>query len=278
MRSRGGLALCAALAGWVVALGAAPCRAAGAQPDDAKLTAEDIYSRVLKNRFREFSQEARMASGDRTGRVQEARMTIIFKEFHDAHGQPIRGIDSKVLIKYEYPFDLRHSGYLAIQNAGRLDDHFLYLPSRRRIIRVNLRGKAVFGTDFSFEDVIPHELEDATYVRLDDTVLDDAPVFVVEAHPTALLDSAYSKFVFYVDKRRMVPLRVRYYDLAGVEVKELRTRPQDVQDFDGVQVPMKVTMRNLQLESFTTFEILSFDPNPHLPDSAFDLRRLEEEN
>jgi len=268
--------LCAALAGWVVGLAAVSGRAASSEPSDAKLTAEDIYSRVLKNRFREFSQDARMASGDRTGRVQEARMTIIFKEFHDEHDQPVRGIDSKVLIKYTEPFDLRHSGYLAIQNAGRLDDHFLYLPSRRRVIRVNLRGKAVFGTDFSFEDVIPHELEDATYVRLEDTRLDDSPVFVVEAHPTALVDSAYSKFVFYVDKRRMVPLRVRYFDLAGVEVKELRTRPQDVQDFDGVQVPMKITMRNLLLDSFTSFEILSFDPNPHLPDAAFDLRRLEQ--
>jgi outer membrane lipoprotein-sorting protein len=278
MRSRGGRALCAALAGWVVGLAAASVHAAGADAADAKLTAEDIYSRVLGNRFREFSQDARMASGDRTGRVQEARMTIIFKDFRDEKGQPVRGVDSKVLIKYTHPFDLRHSGYLAIQNDGRVDDHFLYLPSRRRIVRVNLHGKAVFGTDFSFEDVIPHELEDATYVRLEDTVLDDSPVFVVEAHPTALLDSAYSKFIFYVDKRRFVPLRVRYFDLAGVEVKELRTRPQDVQDFDGVQVPMKITMRNLLLDSFTTFEILSFDPNPHLPDSAFDLRRLEQTN
>ena len=268
--------LCAALAGWVVGLGAGPCRAVSADSSDAKLTADQIYSRVLSNRFREFSQEARMASGDRTGRVQEARMLILFKDFRDEQNRPVRGIDSKVLIKYLEPFDLRHSGYLAIQNAGRLDDHFLYLPSRRRTVRVNLHGKAVFGTDFSFEDVIPHELEDATYARLDDTVLDDSPVFVVEAHPTALLDSAYSKFIFYVDKRRFVPLRVRYFDLAGVEVKELRTRPQDVQDFDGVQVPMKITMRNLLLDSFTTFEILSFDPNPHLPDAAFDLRRLEQ--
>jgi len=216
-----------------------------------------------------------MESGDRAGRIQEARMTITFKDFTDGKGHPVRDIWSKVLIRYTHPFDLRHSAYLAIQNYGRPNDHFLYLPSRHRTMRVNLHGKAVFGTDFSFEDVIPHELEDATYRRLEDTVLDDAPVFVVEARPTAQLDSAYSKFVFYVDKKRMIPLRVRYFDIAGVEVKELRARPQDVQEFDGIQVPMKITMRNLLLDSFTTFEILRFDPDPHLPDAAFDLRRLE---
>ena len=274
MTSRRGRAFRAALATWVWAAGFAAFAADNEANNDG-LSAEQIYSRVLQNRFREFTQEARMASGDRAGRVQEARMTITFKDFTDAKGRPTRGISSKVLIKYTHPFDLRHSGYLAIQNAGRVDDHFLYLPSRRRTVRVNLHGKAVFGTDFSFEDVIPHELEDATYQRLEDTVLDDAPVFVVEAHPTALLDSAYSKFLFYVDKKRFVPLRVRYFDLAGVEVKELRARPQDIQDFDGVQVPMKIVMRNLLLDSFTIFEVLRFDPNPHLPDSAFDLRRLE---
>lgn len=274
MTSRRGRSLCVALATWAFSAGFA-ASAAENEPPDGELSAEQIYARVLDNRFREFTQEARMASGDRAGRVQEARMTITFKDFRDAKERPVRGIASKVLIKYTHPFDLRHSGYLSIQNHERIDDHFLYLPSRRRTVRVNLHGKAVFGTDFSFEDVIPHELEDATYTRLEDTVIDDAPVYVVEAHPTALLDSAYSKFLFYVDKRRFVPLRVRYFDLAGVEVKEMRARPQDIQDFDGVQVPMKITMKNLLLDSFTTFEVLRFDPSPHLPDSAFDLRRLE---
>jgi hypothetical protein len=268
--SRARLVLAAALAA-----GAIPCAASRAEVSEAELTARQIYARVLDNRFEEFTQEARMASGDRVGRIQEALMTVTFKDFRDSKDRAVRGIASKVLIKYTHPFDLRHSGYLAIQNHERTDDHFLYLPSRRRTVRVNLHGKAVFGTDFSFEDVIPHELEDATYVRLEDTVLDDTPVFVVEAQPTEYLDSAYSKFLFYIDKRRFVPLRVRYFDLAGLEVKELRARPQDIQEFDGVQVPMKITMRNLLLDTFTTFEVLQFDPNPHLPASAFDLRRLE---
>jgi hypothetical protein len=269
------------VARWACLLATALCAgAAGASPQEvpeSQLSAKDIYARVLENRFEEFTQEARMASGDRVGRIQEARVTLAFKDFRNAKKQPVRGIVSKVLIKYEAPFDLRDAGYLAIQNHERLDDHFVYLPSKRRTLRVNLHGKAVFGTDFSFEDVIPHELEDATYRRLEDTVLDDAPVFVVEAFPTAQLDSAYSRFLFYIDKRRYVPLRVRYFDLGGVEVKELRVRPQDVQDFDGVQVPMKISMRHLLLESYTTLEVLRLDPNPHLPDAAFDLRRLESE-
>ena len=245
---------------------------------DPGLTGQDIYARVLENRSDAFSMEVRMSSGDRVGRIQAARLTLAYRDFRDAHKRPAKGVLSKVLIRYLYPEDLRNTGFLLIQNAGRIDDHFVYLPSRRRTQRVYLRAKAVFGTDFSFEDIIPHELEDATYERLGDSSVDDAPVFVVEGTPTGLMDSEYSRFIFYVEKQRFVPLRVRYFDEAGVEVKELRSRAQDVEEFDGLFVPMKISMRNLLLDSFTNLEVLSFEPHPALPDRVFELRRLESES
>lgn len=258
-----------------LAVGFASSGAVHAEGEGESLTAEQIYARVLENRFSAFTQEARMASGDKVGRVQETRFDLTFKDFRDAEKRPVRGVLSKTLVKYTYPFDLRHSGYLVIQNRERIDDHFVYLPTRRQTVRVNLRGEAVLGTDFSFEDVIPRDLADATYVRLADAVVDDAPVYVVESRPTASFDSEYTKFVFYVDKRNFVPLRTRYWDHAGIEVKELRTRPHHVQDYDGVHVPMKLTMRNLLLETWTTLEVMQLDPDPRLPDEVFELRRLE---
>jgi hypothetical protein len=259
----------------LVLIGFALPGAASADAAQDALTAEQIYARVLENRFSSFSQEARMASGDRVGRVQETRFNLIFKDFRDADKKPVRGVLSKTMVKYTYPFDLRHSGYLVIQNRERIDDHFVYLPTRRQTVRVNLRGEAVLGTDFSFEDVIPRDIADANYKRLDDAVVDDAPVFVIESHPSASFDSEYTKFVFYVDKRSFVPLRTRYWDHAGIEVKELRTRPWHVQEFDGVYVPMKLTMRNLLLETYTTLEVMQLAPNAKLPDEVFEVRRLE---
>lgn len=254
-----------------------PC-AGSAENTEPGLTGQDIYARVLENRSDAFQLELRMASGDRVGRVQEARLTLSYKDFRDADKQPVKGVISKALVKYDYPFDLRYTGFLLIQNHARQDDHFVYLPSRRRTQRVNLRAKAVFGTDFSFEDIIPHELEDASYERLGDSVVDDAPVYVVQGTPTEFFESEYSRFIFYVEKQRFVPLRVRYFDAAGVEVKELRTRAVDVQEFDGLFVPMKVSMRNLLLESFTNLEVLRFDPHPKLIERTFELRRLESES
>ena len=89
---------------------------------------------------------------------------------------------------------------------------------------MNLREEAVFGTDFTFEDIVPDEIEDADYQRLPDEQRDGSTVYVVEVTPKPDANSEYSKFVVYVDKSRCVPLRTRYWDEKGVEVKELHRR------------------------------------------------------
>lgn len=273
---RGARRLAAALLlGLGLASGAAAAPAPRDEPGADRLTGRDIYARVLDNRLDSFVQEASLASGDSAGRIQETRMRVQFKDFRDAEHRPVRGVVSKTLIKYTYPFDLRYSGYLVIQNHDRIDDQFLYFPARRQTRRVNLRGEAIFGTDFSFEDVLPRELEDATYERRPDETLDGARVYVVDADPTDSFDSEYSRFRFYVDPRSFVPLRTRYWDAGGLEVKELRTDRDSIRRFGDVWVPMRTTMRNLVLESYTTLRITDLVPDPPLDETAFDLRRLE---
>jgi hypothetical protein len=251
--------------------------AASAAPagDDAQLTGRDIYDRVLRNRFDSFSQETQLISGDRGGRKQESRLELTWQSFRDADGNPTRGVVSKTLVRYVYPYDIRFSGYLVISNHQRVNDQFVYYPSRRKVVRVNLRSEAVFGTDFSYEDVVPREIEESEYQRVADETVDGIPVFVVEVVPKPFAASDYSKVRVYVEKARFVPLRTRYWDDAGVEVKELRAVPSEIRNFDGVWLPMKATMRNLQLESYTTLVVSNFVPNPDLSQATFDLSRLE---
>jgi hypothetical protein len=274
-------AAAALLAAATPALGAGeaarkPAAAPAAPADDnAKLTGHDIYDRVLRNRFESFSQETQLISGDRGGRKQESRLELTWQSFRDANGNPTRGVVSKTLVRYVYPYDVRFSGYLVISNHERLNDQFVYYPSRRKVVRVNLRSEAVFGTDFSYEDVIPREIEESEYQRVADETLDGIPVFVVEVVPKPFAASDYSRVRVYVEKARFVPLRTRYWDDAGVEIKELRAVSSSIRNFDGVWLPMEATMRNLQLESYTTLVVSNFVPNPHLSQATFDLSRLE---
>ena len=249
----------------------APARAPAEQP----LTGEEIYARVIASRLRSFSEESRLISSDRSGREQETRLRLHWKDFRDGLGRPTGGVLSKAVVRYTHPSDIRLAGYLVQSNAGRANDQFVYHPSRRRVVRVSLRNEAVHGTDFSLEDVIPRELEDAHYERQPDALLGGVPVYVVELVPRAKANSAYSKVWVYVDRERYVPLRTRYWDAAGVETKELAADPASLRQFENIWIPMQTTMKNLQLETWTRLEIVDFVANPELAESVFDLARLE---
>jgi outer membrane lipoprotein-sorting protein len=270
-----------------IALLAAVARAAGAEeggvfpdalpgqgpPPDPALTGEQIYERVVANRFRSSIQDIAFFSSDSGGSEQETRIKLIFENWKQREGA--NGTLSKTKIIYEHPFEVRFTTYLIIDNRDRPNDQFIYLNSRRRVRRVNLRGENLFGTDFSFEDVVPKELEDSTYTRKPDATVQGVPVYVVEAIPKTSAESDYSKILIHVETQNHVPIEVHYWDTAGVEVKRLWAERDSIQQFGKVWMPLRATMRHLLRESQTRLRIDNVVPDPDLPKSTFDVRRLE---
>jgi len=274
MRIRGFLLALLVLPGASLS-GAEPTAPRVGKGEDANLSGRDIYQCVVDNRFRSYIQDAKLISGDRGVAVQESRLQMTWSSFRDEQDAPVNGVLSKTIVRYTDPFDLRFSGYLVVNNDGRPNDQFVYLNARRRVRRVNLREEAVFGTDFTFEDIIPHEVEDGDYQRLPDQEIEGRRVYVVEVVPKPDENSEYSKFVIHVDKKSCVPLLTRYWDRKDVEVKRLDVVPDKIKELDGVHWPMELTMKNLQLESYTTLVVQDLKANPKLERRDFDLRRLE---
>lgn len=242
---------------------------------DERLTGRQIYERVVANRFRSFEQESMLVSADRAGRTQESRFAMKWQDFRAVSKGLDKRVLSKTLVRYSHPFDLRHAGYLILSNDHRANDQFVYYPSRRRVARVSLRSEAVYGTDFSFEDVVPREAEDFHSDRLPNATLSGSDVFVVDLTPRKHIDSEYSRIRVYVDKRRSVVVHARYWDDAGVEIKQMLAPPERIEEFDGVFVPMQATMRNLLHDSETTLIVTSLQPNPQFDADTWDLRNLE---
>ena len=263
----------------VAAFAADPPAAPPPPSEDAPVadgqTGRQIYDKVLSNRFRATRQNARLISGDRSGNAMESRMTVLWKSFRDESDKATDGVFSKTVVRYTHPFDLRFSAYLVINNEDRPDDQFVYLNSRRRIRRVNLRGEPVLGSDFGFEDVIPREIEDAEYKRIADESFDGRACYVVEIVPSAAANSEYSKLRSTIDKERFVVVRTQYWDHDGVAVKEGTAPFAEVREIDGVFVPMHAEMKDLVNESWSRLLIEDFEPNPVLESGEFSQRRLE---
>jgi hypothetical protein len=195
-------------------------------------------------------------------------------------------ITSKSIMKYHEPQDVRHLGYLVINKTDGSEDQFVYRPSARRVKRINLRGEAIFGTDFAFEDIIPQELENATYARLPDSELEGVPVYVVEVTPVKEQDSEYSKFDVYVTPDQFVALRVEYWDQDGLNIKQLNVVPSSITAYEGkekdgvkkIWVAKDQKIHHLKLDTWTRLQIEKLEASTKLKPKDFSERELARGN
>lgn len=251
--------------------------AASANPGDG-LNGKEIYEKVLDNRFDAYIEELTMHSGDRGGNVQDTKMQVKYLNFRKQSDR----ILSKAIMKYHAPQDVRHLGYLVINKEDGSEDQFVYRPSSRRVQRINLRGEAIFGTDFAFEDIIPQELEDATYERLPDSDVNGTPVYTVEVTPKEEQDSEYSKFDVYTSQDTFVALRVIYWDQDGLKIKELNSDPTSIKMYEHeeeeglkqIWIAEKQKIVHLKLDSWTELVITKYDADVKLRSRDFSEREL----
>ena len=250
-----------------------------ALPEGSALTGHEIYDRLFKNRkrLRTVVQSGRILSKDPAGNPQEIRFQLKAKDYRDADDRAVDGVHSKVLIVLTGPRDLERTGYLYVHRTDRTDDQFIYSPLRKRSARTNIRGQTVAGTDFSFDDFLAalDDLEAATYRRLPDEVVDGAPCYVVEAAMKPGSRSRYTRSVAAIEKEHYVPLRIRYWDDAGVEIKQLRSPRSSIRAFGDVWVPTQSTMTDLLENTESTLTIDELAANPDVPDNDLETSALE---
>jgi len=292
------IALAAAIALLVLRTAMPPCSAAADTADDrghvdvpsaaeldealpqgGTLTGRELYDRFLKNkrRLRTVFQRGRISSRDPAGNPQETRFWLYWKDYRDQNDDPVDGVSSKSLFKIVGPYEMRHTGYLYIERSDRPDEQFMYSPNRGRTARVSLKGQRVAGTDFSFDDFLVNldDIEDADYERHPDETLQGVRCYVVEATMKDEAASGYSRSIAYLEQQHYVPLRMRYWDDVGVEVKELTTPNGKIHEFDGAWVPTESSVVDLLEQTSSTMYVEQLEPNPDLDDGVFSISQLE---
>jgi len=244
-------------------------------PLEPGLTADAIYQRALENRFRSAVQDLEIVSGDRAGREQPLRLLMLWKRYPEDTEEARNGVLSRTLVRYLEPADIRGTGYLVINKRDAPNDQFVYFSSMRRTRRINLRSEGVVGTDLSVEDIVPREMEEATYTRMPDERVGGEPCYVIEAIPVPDAHSQYTKLWIYVEGTHFVPLRTRYWDQGGLEIKELSAEQDSIRELGGIWLPIRATMRHLIQETYTELHVARLAPDPDLPKKFFTQRQLE---
>jgi len=158
---------------------------------------------------------------DRGGLVEESAIETFWKRFPDGKW--------RMRARFLRPERVRGTAVLMLEKDHGTDI-FVYLPDLRRVRRINKRSVhgAIAGTDLSYEDWerIQGLVEDPKLTRLPDSVVDDRPVYVIEAQTDPTSDTAYTRIVTWIDRRTCVALRTEIYE-RGDRLRKVITVPSN---------------------------------------------------
>jgi outer membrane lipoprotein-sorting protein len=225
---------------WAVAAAAAGLLTFGAPVSaEESPSAREIMQRVRdRDDGDNSSQELEMVLVDknRSQRVRKLR----------AYGRDI-GEDDYSIMFFLTPADVEDTGFLTYDydDPARDDDQWLYLPALSRTKRIASSDKSgsFMGSDFSYADMTERPLDDYRYTLMKETVVDDHPVWQIEAVPITEREkdeTGYEKSILFVRQDNDVVVRsvhwvkkrgrLKYFDVKRLE------------QIDGIWVPTEMHM------------------------------------
>lgn len=241
---------------------AAGTKAAAAAP---QLSLEEIVEKSLNKGtvgFKQGTATLQMTITNNKGEVKAN--TILVKAMKSSDGT------LRSMVKFTSPASVAGTAFLVREKKDALPDQYIYLPSTKRVTRVvaGQAGSSFFGSDFSFGDLMPlplSEKDKVSIVRGDDAQVLGQDTYTITVTPK-IAGAPYGKVVVSVDKQRLIPLKIDFFDPQLKALKTLKVKA--LKKVGGEEVPVHVVMESAS-GSKTELVIENPDANAKLSESDF---------
>jgi hypothetical protein len=157
-----------------------------------------------------------------------------------------------------------------MENPGREDDRWIFLPDRGRVQRIGAAdgSKSFVGTDFSNDDISSSDrsadLDRHSLLREEN--LGTNPCYVIQSAPK---DSSYqySKMIQWIDKNTRVCHKIELYDKKDALVKTLEILK--LEDRDGRLSPIQTRMTSHASGTYTQINVDLIRYDAPIPEGFF---------
>ena len=123
---------------------------------------------------------------------KRVRDVVRYEKYY--HGE--KGIDTKTIVFFEYPPDIRGTGLLlwSYKDIKKDDDRWLYLPALKKIKRIAGESKNEYfmGTDFTYDDMGGRDVNEDKHILIGEEEIDGVKCYKIESIPIDK-DNMYSK-------------------------------------------------------------------------------------
>jgi len=238
----------------------------------AQMTGRDVMQKVdTQQEYTTQIARSKMVLINKAGKTRERDVLRYEKSYNNA-----KGIDTKALIFFEAPADIRGTGLLiwGYTDPQKDDDRWLYLPALKKVRRIAGESKDEYfmGTDFTYDDIGGREVDQDMHKLLGQEDVDGVKCYKLESVPVNKNDM-YGKKIAWVIPEKWVVARVEFYDKKGVLMKELKA--SDVRNVNGIWTAFVMRMDNYLEKHQTVLEIKEIKYNQAINDEVFTTITLE---
>ena len=163
--------------------------------------------------YSDYTANGKMVLRNRAG--QESVRDFDFKQLEHPEG------DMSLLI-FNWPGDIRDTALLTHVRAEGNDMQWLYLPAVQRVKRItsSAQSGSFVGSEFAYEDMRDQQIDNFTYLWLDDEVcFENALCHVLERLPK--YSSGYAKQKMWLDVEALRVHKIEYYNRQVEKTKTL---------------------------------------------------------
>ena len=195
---------------YIMALLIAP--AVFAASPEARQIVKGVYD---QNSSRGTWMRANFETYDQQGHVKKKR--FLYRRIGEIGNR-------KTLVVFTGPDEIRGVKLLSMDRQGAEPQQYIYTPATGRVRTVVPQDRAArfIGTDFTFEDVREHALDDFNYRLLADAeVIDGHKTYKIEASPVDPSRTQYQFIYYWIAQDMPVILFAEFYDAQGSKVRVL---------------------------------------------------------
>ena len=160
------------------------------------------------------------------------------------------------LFKFTAPASLRGVGTLVIEEEGKSNAIWHYVPATRNVRRIagEHRQNRFMGTEFTFEDFEGLKLSKYAFSGIGtERCREAATCYVVEGRasdPEERAASGYGRKVFWIDRESYAIVKIELFDAAGALLKTFEA--QELRQLGEYWRPRRQTMTNVRNGRVTT--------------------------
>lgn len=189
-------------------------------------------------------------------------------------GRKDDGEDSRSLIVFTQPADIKGTAFLTWTHARADNDQWLYLPALKRVKRIGTASQSdsFMGSDFSYEDMSKRSTSKDTFRILGRETVDSADCHVLEARAVNQSE-AFVKRILWIRSDLFLIVKAEFYDAEGALIK--RYTAGDIRTVQGIATIHSFRMDDLKKGGHSTMTVSQARYNSGLPDRLFSVQGLK---